>query len=152
MCKDLSDNLTETPIVKNSNINLKSHGQLFPMTSRRYFYWRIWGGGGGTPGTRSLWVQFLSCSCSFRKKFGQILGWRSDFRGWRTRLGNHGSGTDFPVRPEDMYTIDLLRKSRFHCCYSEDMPERVSLDWGAKQVVVGEYISFLHSLYTANPK
>ena len=40
-------------------------------------------------------VQFLSFSCSFRKKIGQIIGWRPHLDSWRpsSRLGNLGSAT-----------------------------------------------------------
>ena len=39
------------------------------------------------PGTRTLWIQFLSFSCSFREKFWQIIGLHPNLRDWRPPSG-----------------------------------------------------------------
>ena len=47
----------------------------------------------GVPGTRPLFVQFLSFSGRFRQISYQIIGFCPKFRGWRPRLGNPASAT-----------------------------------------------------------
>ena len=61
------------------------------------------------PGTPSpLWIQILSFSCSFRGKFGQIMGFCLHLGSWRPLLGNPGSAT-----------------AMLHLTLTEDSPQNV---------------------------
>ena len=70
------DALTEIPASTRdvSSLRVKNMEEIF-LTRNRTF-WDCIGESKGAPGTRCpLWIQFLSFSCSFWERFGQIIGW-----------------------------------------------------------------------------